>query len=150
MRLMSTATHLLNVFWPSFPLTHPSGEGREAEMPDQEIRTDPSIPIDLNVTCTTPHVLVYKLWYRQPGGQWVTIGQGSTTDNRPDHYQTGPHPVGTEVVYLFRIGGNAKTYYRAHLTIGQQGHLLADGLIVEEGWTDEDGLAGVQGRFTTS
>jgi len=113
-------------------------------MPGRRINADPNLPIELNVTCTTPHVLAYKLWYRHPGAGWVTIGQGATSDEKPDHYVTGPHPRGTEIVYIFRIGGNPRTYYRGHLAISQQSRVLQGGLILEEGWTDNDGLAGVQ------
>lgn len=110
----------------------------------RSIHPNPGMPLGINVTCPTPDVLAYRLWTQQPGQPWVILGTGSTSDNISDFYASGPHPLGTKIVYLFRFGGNPNTFYRGILNIAQDGHILPDGVIIEEGFTDEDGLAAHQ------
>jgi hypothetical protein len=111
------------------------------------LKVDPARPIELNVVARSPHVLVYRLWHREPDGQWKIAGTGSTDDNAADFYSVGPFPKGTTIAYLFRFGGNERTRFLGILTVAQGGEVVDGGTFVETRLTDDDGLAQVVGSF---
>jgi hypothetical protein len=90
-------------------------------------------------------VAAYRLWRRAPGGDWVRVGDGQTADDEPDFHRVGRLASGAEIAWWIGIGGNPATHFRIVLTFGQGGRLLEGGTCLEEGRTDEAGLAQREG-----
>lgn len=111
-------------------------------------RFDPQKSLEINVTSRSPHVAAYRLWTREPQGDWQRIGEGHTEDDQPDFYRVPPLPDGSEIAYWLGIGGNPSTSFRVLVALGQGGRLLEGGTRLEEGRTDEDGIAQREGGVT--
>lgn len=97
-----------------------------------------AVPIDINVAGMSPHVVAYKLWWRDAASDWTVIGEGSTGDQRPDHYQR-PSTFGAQLFYWVGVGGNADSNYQAIITLAQGGRVLPNGLVSLTGQTDGSG-----------
>ena len=101
--------------------------------------TSPASPIDINVSGMSPHVVAYKLWWRDAGTDWTVIGEGSTGDQQPDHFQR-PFTAGAQLFYWVGVGGKASSEYRAIITLGQGGRALPNGLVDVAGRTNAKGV----------
>ena len=110
-------------------------------MPDKRnARVDPAARLHVNVVNQSPHVVAYKIWVKQPGSDWVVVGEGQTADEVADFIDLAPLPKGTLLDYWFGIGGNAMTAWSALLTLSQGGRFVQGGLCNESGTTDADGI----------
>jgi len=102
---------------------------------------DSGLPVDINVLGQSPHAVVYRLWVQVPGGKWVVLGTGTTTDNIADHYRTGPHPEGTKLAYWLGVAGNPSTEYKALVAVAQNGRIVPGGACIEQAKTNSKGAA---------
>jgi hypothetical protein len=101
---------------------------------------DPSAPIDINVSGMSPHVVAYKLWWRDATTtNWTVIGEGSTGDQQPDHCQHA-FTLGSQLYYWIGVGGKANSNYQAIITLSQGGKVLPSGLIDFSGQTNAKGV----------
>jgi len=112
----------------------------------REIKMDPGKPLEVNVVSRSPHVLGYRVWTHTPQstGPWQQVADGRTDDNVPDNALVPPLATGSSLAYWFGLGGNPGTQYRALLLLSQDGQMLNDGTIIEEGVTDANGFAVVE------
>ena len=110
---------------------------------------DPTKAVEINVVCQSPHVALYRVWKRAPGGTWELAADGDTNDNVPDFQQLGLLAKGTNLAYWFGIGGKPKTAYRVLFLISQEGKLLKNGTFTEAGITDGNGFADVEDQEIT-
>ena len=101
--------------------------------------TSATSPIDINVSGLSAHVVAYKLWWRDAGSDWSVIGQGSTGDQQPDHFQQ-PFTSGAQLFFWIGVGGKASSNYQAIITLGQAGKALPNGLIALSGQTNGKGV----------
>jgi hypothetical protein len=106
------------------------------------VAIDPRKAIDINIVGQSPHVFVYRCWYREPGADsWSKIADGDTRDDIPDHVSTGPHAAGTQIAWWVLVGGRKNSSYKFLITLGQAGQNVQGGTILEGGRTGEDGGA---------
>jgi hypothetical protein len=84
----------------------------------QVVDSDPSKVTDINVGIDSPHVVTFRIWYRNPEDEkWTRIGEGQTADDSPDYFQTGPLGDETRLAYYLIIVGNAFTSFSATVTL---------------------------------
>ena len=100
---------------------------------------DAALPIDINVSGMSPHVLAYKLWWREGTTDWSDIGQGSTGDQQPDHFRQ-PFSTGAQLFYWIGVGGGGNSVYSGIITLSQGGRVLPNGLVGLDGQTDAKGV----------
>ena len=111
-------------------------------MATSQVTIDPTRPLQVNFISTSPHVVVYRLWKRVAAEQpWVRVRDGSSDDDVPDFVEVPALPSGALVAWWLGIGGKPRSKYRAVVTLGQDGQVLAGGTFVEEGMTDGQGFA---------
>lgn len=101
---------------------------------------DPTKELEVNIASDSPHVVAYKLWSQEHGGDWTVFADDGTDDDDPDFFRVGPFPPKTKLAYWLGIGGNPRTLFRARVVIGQEGRLLRNGTRIEEGSTNEQGI----------
>ena len=111
----------------------------------KEAHFDPEKSVEIKVTSRSPHVVAYRLWSREPDGAWRRIGEGHTEDDQPGSHRIDPMPKNSEVAWWLGIGGNPGTSFRALVTLGQDGVLLDGGTCLEEGRTNDEGVAQREG-----
>jgi hypothetical protein len=99
----------------------------------------PGIPIDINITGLSPHVVAYRLWWRDATSDWTVIGEGSTGDQQPDHYRHA-FATGAQLYYWIGVGGKPNSLYSALITLGQGGKVLSQGLITIDRRTNAKGV----------
>lgn len=111
---------------------------------------DPEKRVSVGVEFESPHVVRYRLWYRELGDErWTIFASG--TDERPTDetahtYAVGPLARESEIAYYFEFTGNPETVYRARLVLSQEhGELFTEQV---DGQTDVDGVAKEEGRFS--
>lgn len=110
-------------------------------MPTRQVTLNPSKPLEVNVISHSPHVAAYRIWTRPAGGSgWTKVAEGSTADNVPDFFSTGPLTSGAKLHYWVGVGGNPATNYRIIVTLGQGGQILPDGTLVMQGTTNASGV----------
>lgn len=110
-------------------------------MPTKQIVLDPSKPLEVNVVSHSPHVAAYRVWTWPAGvSGWTKVGEGSTADNVPDFFSTGPLAAQSKLHYWLGIGGNPGTNYRVIVTLGQSGQILPQGTIVVQGTVNASGI----------
>lgn len=116
-------------------------------MASRQIRIDPATQLEINVVSRSPHVLGYRVWSRptNASGAWNQVADGDTSDNIPDNTKIRV-AANTSLTYWFGIGGNPNTHYRALLILSQDGQILNDGTLIEEGTSDGNGFAVVEKR----
>ena len=105
---------------------------------------DQTKTVEVNVACTSPHVIAYKFWMMKPGGQWTVVKTGQTGDDIPDFFPVGPAPKGTRLAYWLGVGGNANTVFQAAVTLSQDGQIVPGGFCAHTGTTNEHHVAEVQ------
>lgn len=106
------------------------------------VANDPGKAIDINLVGQSPHVFVYRLWYKEPGDDgWTRIADGDTQDDIPDHHRTGPHPDETLIAAWVLVGGRKNSNYRFLVTLSQDGKLLHGGVFTLRGRTSAEGGA---------
>lgn len=106
---------------------------------------DDSKPIGINFVGKSPHVFVYRFWKKAPTDtEFVVICDGDTTDNVPDHFDTGPHPKGTRIAYWVAVAGKANSAFRFSVIFAQGGQIPAGGDVEHNGKTSADGGAVVE------
>jgi hypothetical protein len=101
--------------------------------------TTGATPIDINVSGMSPHVVAYKLWWRDAKTEWTVIGEGSTGDQQPDHFQR-PFTPGAQLFHWIGVGGNPNSNYQAIITLAQGGKALPNGLVDVSGQTNAKGV----------
>jgi hypothetical protein len=101
--------------------------------------TSPADLIDINVGGMSPHVVAYKLWWRDAAADWTLVGEGSTGDQQPDHFQR-PFTTGAQLYYWIGVGGKPNSSYQAIVTLSQGGKVLPNGLVDVSGKTDASGV----------
>jgi hypothetical protein len=116
-------------------------------VPNQRaVPVNDTLPVELNVVSQSPHVVVYRLWIRRPGGAWEVLKDGTTADTIPDHSVHGPLAKGTGLAYWLGLGGNPRTRFEALVNLAQGGQTLPNGACIEVGNTDDSGVAEAHGE----
>lgn len=118
-------------------------------MAETIVSFDATKAVEINVVCQSPHVALYRVWKRKPGGDWELVADGDTNDNVPDFKQLGLCDKGSNLAYWFGIGGKPKTSYRVLFLVSQEGKLLKGGTFTEAGTTDANGFADVEDQEIT-
>lgn len=114
-------------------------------MASRQVKIDTTKQLEINVVSRSPHVVGYRIWTRAPNAvAWSQVADGDTADNIPDSTKLQPVASGVSLTYWFGIGGNPNTHYRALLILSQDGAVLNDGTLIEEGATDANGFAVVE------
>lgn len=99
-----------------------------------------AVAIDVNIGAMTPHVVAYKLWWRETANPtWVVIAQGTTGDQTPDFCQHA-FGLGAQLFYWFGVAGKPNSAYDGIITIGQDGKVLMNGLVSVPGTTNGKGV----------
>jgi hypothetical protein len=113
-------------------------------VPNQAQRIDPDLPVDVNITGLSNHVLAYKMWFRTAATMpWQELGSGHTGDNVPDHLLLHiPADRPGQLYYWVGVGNPQapNSAYNGLLTLGQGGMRLVGGSILLNGRTDEKGF----------
>jgi len=108
-------------------------------------KVDHSKPVDVNIAALTPQVVHYRLWRRDnANAPWVICGGGPV----PGHAQLAAIPAGGDVDYWFGIGGNPNDPYSVVMTFAHGGKTVPDGVVHENGTTDANGFARVEGKVS--
>lgn len=113
-------------------------------MPNSIGPVDPTTPMDIEFTPLDTHVYAYRLWWRDPGTDWVEIGTGGTATGSTNHFQ---HAVAAhaQLYYVLNVGtaqGQPKpAAYSASFTFRQKGALLASSEVCVVGTTNDEGIA---------
>ena len=117
-------------------------------MIQREITPAPGQAIDVNTVSLSPHVVVYRLWFKPAGGEYGdAFHTGDTDDNVPDTARVAAMPTGSAVGYFLAITGRrAATPYRAVVTFLSGGTILPGGTCLHEGTTDSNGYAEAWGE----
>jgi hypothetical protein len=101
---------------------------------------DQSALIDINISGMTPHVIAYKLWWRDAlNTNWLVVGEGNTGDQTPDFCQHD-FAKGGQLFHWMGLAGKPNSDYDAIITIGQGGRALLNGLIHVSGTTNAKGV----------
>jgi hypothetical protein len=120
-----------------------------AESEPQEPAMDPTVPLQVTVRIDSPQVMVYRLWYQQPGEPgWTLFANGTDEDSSGSSghvFTIGPLAVGSNLGYQFILSGNPVTTFRVKLGVAQ-GAALPSASLVLEGTTDDTGVAVRQGQ----
>lgn len=98
-----------------------------------------TLPIDINVSGMSPHVISYKLWWRDTTSDWSVLGEGTTGDQQPDHHRQ-PFKAGAQLFYWVGVGGTATSVYAGIITLSQDGRVLPNGLVSLDGQTNAKGV----------
>ncbi len=105
---------------------------------------DPAVLIDIDFTPLDTHAYAYRLWWREPGTDWVEIGTGGTATGSTNHFQ---HAVvaNAQLFYVVNVGTAQgqpmPAAYSATLTFRQNGALLASSVVAVTGSTNAEGVA---------
>ena len=105
---------------------------------------DHAAALDVNVLSKSPHVVAYRLWRQEPGTNWDMFAEGDSAAEVSDHHELSGLPGASRLAYWLGIGGNPNTQYRALVTITQAGRIVDGGSFIEEGGTNELGVAEAQ------
>jgi hypothetical protein len=111
---------------------------------------DPSKPISFEVALESPHVVFYRLWYKEPGDEKFTI-LASGSDEEPSDPSSHTHTVGplkpnSKFAFFFHFIGNPKTAFRGRVRIRQDGEVLTGGSIAVSGTIPAKGHTSREGR----
>lgn len=113
---------------------------------------DPNSPVQVNVQLDSPQVVVYRLWFQQPGDtEWTLFANGTDEDASASSGHTftvGPLAAGSKIGYQFIFSGNPVTAFRLRLAVGQNGAPLPGCSATLEGTTDDSGVAVRQGEVS--
>jgi len=111
---------------------------------------DDGVDLDVNITSGSPHVIAYILWTRRPGdADWTEVARGNTSDNVSDHHIIkAPLPKGSRLTYWLGMGDGPGTKCRGIVTLAQNGKVVPDGLCIEDGKTDSNGVYVVETEVT--
>lgn len=113
-------------------------------MPTNIGPVDPAKPIEIDFVPTDTHVYAYRLWWREPGGDWVEIGTGGTATGSVNHFEHAV-AVAQQMYYVVNVGtaqGQPKPApYTVTFTFKQRGVLLGSGSADVAGTTDALGVA---------
>jgi len=111
---------------------------------------DPTAPLQVHVRIDSPQVVVYRLWFQQPGdAAWTLFANGTDQDASGaagQAFTVGPLAAGSKIGYQFILSGNPVTTFRVDLTVAQGAGPLPGGDLVLEGTTDDTGVAVRQGQ----
>lgn len=111
---------------------------------------DPTLPIEISVRIDSPQVVLYRLWYKEPGDSTFTIfatGDDQSGSNPSGHqHGVGPLRNGSTIRWFFMISGNPHSPYRITVQASQNGHTLGGDQI--SGTTDADGVVTESGGMT--
>lgn len=106
---------------------------------------DPALPLDVELSFESPHVVLYRLWIRRPGDQtWTVVASGTddAASNPSAHrHRLPPMPRGSRVAVLMNLSGNPESAFRARLDLLQDGRGVTGGSHTFHGLTDGDGFA---------
>jgi hypothetical protein len=106
---------------------------------------DPALPLDVELSFESPHVVLYRLWTRLPDQETWTVVASGTDDalsNPSAHrHRLPPLPSGSRVAVLMNLSGNPETAFRARLELLQEGRAVMGGSHTFRGLTDRDGFA---------
>lgn len=111
---------------------------------------DPNAPVQVNVQLDSPQVVVYRLWFQQPGESgWTLFGNGTDEDASAASghaFNVGPLASGSKIGYQFIFSGNPITGFRIEMVVSQGGVALPGASVTLEGTTDDSGVAVRQGQ----
>ncbi|MFH1567655.1 MAG: hypothetical protein ABIL09_06600 [Gemmatimonadota bacterium] len=114
-----------------------------------KLEVSPTVPLDIDIACTTVHVAAYRIWHQAKGtDQWTVIGEGNTADSATDNYATGPHPAGDKIYYWLGVSGPPGSKYEVVVTFSQGGQMVPDGAVVEKGRVSDGGAAALETEVT--
>jgi hypothetical protein len=101
--------------------------------------TSPTLPIEVTIVASSPHVVAYKLWWRDTTSDWTVIGEGATEEQSKDHYQR-PFTKGAQLLYLLGIGGRPSSNFQVIVILSQDGEALPNGCVFVSGTTNTKGV----------
>src|SRR5262249_55487255 len=86
----------------------------------------------------------YKLFIQRPGESWIKFAEGTdeeTVQLSGHMHEVGPLPDGSKIMYIILFGGNPNTAFASQIQLFQDRRPLLDGLFIERGVTDQNGIA---------
>jgi hypothetical protein len=113
---------------------------------------DPTKKIQVSLDFESPQVVVFRLWYQEPGeSNWLLFGSGTDSDHTTDSshsFKIGPLKNGSTISYFFLFTGNPCSSFKADINVRQETTSIA--IIPIAGLTDTDGVKVVQGKVALS
>lgn len=96
------------------------------------IDLDNSKPSQVCIRIDSPHVVVFKVFYRRPGEQWTFVGQGTDEDvvDVSSHCYMLPALIAaSEISCLLAFDGNEGTAFKAQVVASQDGQIPDGGAV---------------------
>ncbi len=101
-----------------------------------------SAPIDWSIIVNSVHGVAYKLWLQKPDSDvWEVLLEGVSTDQIVDSGNFSAEK-GTKFSYWLGIGSTQpKSTFRISVVLSQEGKVLENGLMQENGKVNDEGVA---------
>ncbi|WP_108805094.1 hypothetical protein [Aquimarina sp. Aq107] len=94
-----------------------------------------------NIVLKTPHAVAYRLWTKQSGEDWQIVAEGGLSDDIVDAGEFEAKK-GAEFAYWLGIGSDKpQSRFDVSIILSQNNITLIDGIMIEKGRVDDDGIA---------